>query len=51
MKHLDVVCPAAPWEGTTCDEGRAWDLSEEYGYAEVRENGVIIGSYRDGGVG
>jgi hypothetical protein len=55
MKRLDVVCPAAPWEGTTCDEDRAWDLcldlSEEYGYAEVRENGVIIGSYRDGGVG
>ena len=52
MTRLDVICPAAPWEGTTTDADRAWDLafdlSEEYGYAEVRQNGVIIGSYTYG---
>ncbi len=34
------------------DEDRAWDLclslSEEYGYAQVRQNGMIIGDYTDG---
>jgi hypothetical protein len=52
MARLDVICPAAPWEGTTTDADRAWllalDLSEEYGYAEVRQNGMIIGSYSNG---
>jgi hypothetical protein len=47
--RLDVICPSAPWENTTTDEDRAWDLcfnlAEEFGYAEVRHNGVIIGDY------
>jgi len=52
MQRLDVICPSAPWENTTTDEDRAWDLclslSEEYGYAQVRQNGMIIGDYTDG---
>ena len=32
--RIDVICPAAPWENTTTDEDRAYDLaynlSEEY---------------------
>ena len=52
MQRLDVICPSAPRENTTTDEDRAWDLcyslSEDYGYAQVRQNGVIIGEYRDG---
>ena len=39
-------------ENTTTDEDRAWllclDLSEEYGYAQVLCNGVIIGEYTNG---
>ena len=31
---LDVICPSAPWENTTTDHDRAYDLayslSEEY---------------------
>jgi hypothetical protein len=54
MQRLDVICPSAPWENTTTDEDRAWDLclslSEEYGYAQVRQNGIIIGDYTNGGV-
>jgi hypothetical protein len=52
MTRYDVICPSAPWENTTTDEDRAWDLclslSEEYGYAQVRQNGIIIGDYTDG---
>ena len=54
MTRLDVICPSAPWENTTTDADRAWDLcfslSEEYGYAQVRErvNGAIIGEYTEG---
>ena len=52
MTQLSVICPAAPWENETTNADRAWDLcldlSEEYGYAEVRQNGMIIGSYTDG---
>ena len=52
MTRYDVICPAAPWENETTDQDRAWDLcfslSEEYGYAEVRQNGMIIGEYRNG---
>ena len=51
--RYDVICPSAPWENTTTDADRAWDLcldlSEEYGYAQVRCNGVIIGDYTNGG--
>ena len=52
MTRYDVICPSAPWENTTTDADRAWDLcldlSEEYGYAQVRCNGVIIGDYTEG---
>jgi hypothetical protein len=52
MQRYDVICSAAPWENTTIDEDRAWDLcldlSAEFGYAEVRQNGLVIGSYKDG---
>ena len=54
MQRLDVRCPSAPWENTTTDEDRAWDLcfslSEDYGYARIHErvNGTIIGEYTDG---
>jgi hypothetical protein len=52
MQRYDVICPAAPWENTTTDEDRAWhlclDLSEEFGYAQVRQNGMIIGEYTNG---
>ena len=51
--RYEVHVPSAPYEGeSTHDEGRAWDLcldlSEEFGYAEVRRNGVILGSYFNG---
>ena len=52
MTRYDVICPSAPWENTTTDQDRAWDLclslSEEFGYAQVRHNGIIIGEYTDG---
>jgi hypothetical protein len=52
MTRYDVICPAAPWENETTDADRAWDLclslSEEFGYAQVRQNGMIIGEYRNG---
>jgi hypothetical protein len=54
MTRYDVICPSAPWENTTTDEDRAWDLclslSEEFGYAQVRHNetGIIIGEYTNG---
>ena len=53
-QRLDVRCPSAPWENTTTDADRAWDLcfslSEDYGYARIHErvNGTIIGEYTDG---
>lgn len=51
--RFEVHVPSAPFENeSTSDEGRAWDLclslSEDYGYAEVRRNGMILGSYQDG---
>jgi hypothetical protein len=52
MTRLSAICPAATWENETTDADRAWDLcldlSQDYGYAEVRQNGMIIGSYRNG---
>ena len=51
--NYQVYVPSAPYESeSTFDQDRAWDLclslSEEFGYAEVRQNGMIIGSYTDG---
>jgi hypothetical protein len=51
--RFEVFVPSAPHESeSVSDEGRAWDLclslSEDFGYAEVRRNGQILGSYQDG---
>ncbi len=51
--RYQVYVPSAPYESeSVTDEGRAWDLcqilSEDFGYAEVRLNGQILGSYTDG---
>lgn len=51
--RYEVHVPSAPHEGeSTQDYGKAWDLcwqlSEEFGYAEIRYNGRIIGSYNEG---
>jgi hypothetical protein len=52
MTRLSVICPAAPWENETTDADKArdicFDLSQEYGYAELRQNGMIIESYGNG---
>jgi hypothetical protein len=53
MIRYDIRCPSASWENeSTHDEDRAWhlclDLSEEFGYAQVLVNGVIIGDYING---
>jgi hypothetical protein len=52
MQRFDVICPSAPWENTTIDEDKAWDLcydlSREYGYAQLRCEGMIIGDYTNG---
>jgi hypothetical protein len=52
MTRYDVICPSAPWENTTTDQDRAWDLcydlSVEDGYCQVRQNGMIIGEYTEG---
>jgi hypothetical protein len=51
MTRYDVICPSAPWENTTTDEDRAYDLcydlAEEHGYCEIRDNatGIIIADY------
>ena len=48
--QFDVICPSAPWENHTVhDEGRAYDLcyslAEDYGYAQIRVNGIIHADY------
>ena len=49
MTRYDVICPSAPWENTTTDEDRAYDLcydlAEEHGYCEIRHNGIVIADY------
>ena len=49
LPYLSVICPSAPWENTSAPEDRAWDLcyslAQEYGYAEIRQNGMVIGDY------
>ena len=51
--RYEVIVPSAPYESeSTHDEGRAWDLclslSEEFGYAQVRRDGMILGDYTNG---
>jgi hypothetical protein len=51
MTRYDVICPSAPWENTTTDADRAYDLcydlAEEHGYCEIRDNatGIVIADY------
>lgn len=49
-----VYVPSAPHESeSVSDLDRAYDLclslSEEFGYAQVKQNGVIIADYTNGG--
>ncbi len=51
--RYSVHCPSAPYENSsfiTLDEcwGLCLDLSEEYGYAEVRLGNCLMGSYTNG---
>ena len=51
-ERLDVVCPSCPWENTTIDASEApylaLSLSEDHGYAQIRQDGRIIAEYTDG---
>jgi hypothetical protein len=51
--RYEVRVPSAPHEGeSTHDLDRAWllclGLSEEFGYAQVVHDGVVLGDYTDG---
>jgi len=51
--RYSVHCPSAPYENSSfVDIDDAWglclDLSEEFGYAEVRLGEHVLGSYTDG---
>ena len=55
MTRYTVYVPSAPYESeSTWDLDRAWllclDLSEEFGYAQVRQDGMILGDYTNGGM-
>lgn len=46
----DIICPSAPYENMTVhDEGKAYDLcyslAEDYGYCQIRVNGIIFADY------
>ena len=52
--RYSVHCPSAPYENSSfinLDDcwGLCLDLSEEYGYAEVRHGNCVLGSYTNGG--
>ena len=51
--RYSVHCPSAPYENSSfVDIDDAWglcsDLSEEFGYAEVRQGEHFLGSYTNG---
>ena len=51
--RYSVHCPSAPYENSSfVDIDDAWglclDLSEEFGYAEVRQGDHLLGSYTNG---
>ncbi len=51
--RYSVHCPSAPYENssfTLLDDcwGLCLELSEEYGYAEVRYGNCLMGSYTNG---
>ena len=53
IMRYSVHCPSAPFENTSfvsLDDcwGLCLDLSEEYGYAEVRYGECVMGSYTNG---
>jgi hypothetical protein len=53
MLESFVHCPSAPYENSSfVDIDDAWglclDLSEEFGYAEVRQGEHMLGSYTNG---
>lgn len=48
--RYEVIVPSAPYESeSVCDLDHAYDLcydlAEEFGYAEIRQNGMIIADY------
>ena len=48
--QYDIICPSAPYENMTVhDEGRAYDLcyslAEEFGYCQIRVNGLVYAEY------
>ena len=52
MSRYSIICPSHPYENESTDDlDRAYDicysLAEDYGYAQVRQNGMIIGEYGD----
>ena len=52
--RYSVHCPSASFENSSfVDLADCWglclDLSEEYGYAEVRHGDTVMGSYTNGG--
>ena len=52
VDRLDVICPSCPWEGSTVDASEApylaICLSEDHGYAQIRQDGRIIAEYTNG---
>ena len=52
--RYSVHCPSAPFENSSfinLDDcwGLCLELSEDYGYAEVRHGNCVLGSYTNGG--
>ena len=53
IMRYSVHCPSAPYENSSfVDLADCWglclDLSEEFGYAEVRHGNCVMGSYTNG---
>ena len=52
--RYSVHCPSAPFENSSFINledcwGLCLQLSEDYGYAEVRHGDIVMGSYTNGG--
>lgn len=50
MTRYSIICPSAPYENeSTSDLDKAYDicysLAEDYGYAQIRLDGIIIADY------
>ena len=53
IMRYSVHCPSAPFENSSFINlyvcwGLCLDISEEYGYAEVRHGNCVLGSYTNG---